>query len=204
MKARQLREHGILRRENGHVRTEPGQNFPCGGGNVAAVHQCGHGHTARVERASDDEGALRNEQGLRRVLPAAELHLGQAGVDIQLRGGKFGDLDQTARSDARSGRGAEQIENRKRNVITRPPGERCRGAACRSRRRTYSPYWPPLKWQAPFVIAGSEATWRPEREARGSALGVQSRSTRLNCGKAIGEIVSAFPRLPRRPAASSQ
>ena len=94
MEARQLREHGILRRENGHVRTEPGQNFPCGGGNVAAVHQGGHGHTARVERASDDEGALRDEQGLRRVLPAAELHLGQAGVDIQLRGGKFGDLDQ--------------------------------------------------------------------------------------------------------------
>ena len=94
MKARQLREHGILRRENGHVRTEPGQNFPCGGGNVAAVHQCGHGHTARVERASDDEGALRDEQGRRRVLPAAELHLGQAGVDIQLRGGKIGDLDQ--------------------------------------------------------------------------------------------------------------
>ena len=94
MEARQLREHGILRRENGHVRTEPGQNFPCGGGNVAAVHQGGHGHTARVERASDDEGALRDEQGLRRVLTAAELHLGQAGVDIQLRGGKFGDLDQ--------------------------------------------------------------------------------------------------------------
>ena len=32
----------------------------------------------------------------------------------------------------------------------------------------------------------------------------QSRRTRPNRGKAIGEIVTAFPRLPRRPAASSQ
>ena len=45
---------------------------------------------------------------------------------------------------------------------------------------------------------GRRPTWRPEREARGSALGVQSRSTRSECGKAIGEIAAAFPRLPRR------
>ena len=44
---------------------------------------------------------------------------------------------------------------------------------------------------------GRRPTWRPEREARGSALGVQSRSTRSECGKAIGEIAAAFPRLPR-------
>ena len=44
---------------------------------------------------------------------------------------------------------------------------------------------------------GRRPTWRPEREARGSALGVQSRSTRPECGKAIGEIAAAFPRLPR-------
>ena len=42
---------------------------------------------------------------------------------------------------------------------------------------------------------GQRPTWRPEREARGSALGVQSRSTRLNCGKAIGENATASPRL---------
>ena len=42
---------------------------------------------------------------------------------------------------------------------------------------------------------GQRPTWRPEREARGSALGVQSRSTRLNCGKAIGENAAASPRL---------
>ena len=45
---------------------------------------------------------------------------------------------------------------------------------------------------------GQRPTWRPEREARGSALGVQSCSTRPHRGKAIGEIVTAFPRLPRR------
>ena len=119
----------------------------------------------------------------------------------------------------------------------------CRGAACRSRRRTYSPYKPPSKWQtlpichceeangrrgnlgkavtliapaivgerhaAPgdaltvrtshrqngkrfrFVIARSEATW-------------QSRRTEPDPRKTIGEIVTAFPRLPRRPLASSQ
>ena len=44
---------------------------------------------------------------------------------------------------------------------------------------------------------GRRPTWRPERAARGSALGVQSRSTRPYRGKAIGEIVTAFPRLPR-------
>ena len=45
---------------------------------------------------------------------------------------------------------------------------------------------------------GQRPTWRPEREARGSALGVQSRSTRLHRGKVTGEIATAFPRLPRR------
>ena len=44
---------------------------------------------------------------------------------------------------------------------------------------------------------GRRPTWRPEREARGSALGVQSRSTRLHRGKVTGEIATAFPRLPR-------
>ncbi len=44
---------------------------------------------------------------------------------------------------------------------------------------------------------GRRPTWRPEREARGSALGVQSCSTRLNRGKAIGKNAAAFPRLPR-------
>ena len=45
---------------------------------------------------------------------------------------------------------------------------------------------------------GRRPTWRPERAARGSALGVQSRRTRPHRGKAIGENATAFPRLPRR------
>ena len=45
---------------------------------------------------------------------------------------------------------------------------------------------------------GQRPTWRPEREARGSALGVQSRSSRLHRGKVTGENATAFPRLPRR------
>ena len=45
---------------------------------------------------------------------------------------------------------------------------------------------------------GRRPTWRPERAARGSALGVQSRSSRLHRGKVTGEIATAFPRLPRR------
>ena len=45
---------------------------------------------------------------------------------------------------------------------------------------------------------GRRPTWRPERAARGSALGVQPRRTRPHRGKAIGENATAFPRLPRR------
>ena len=44
---------------------------------------------------------------------------------------------------------------------------------------------------------GRRPTWRPERKARGSALWVQSHSTMMDNRKAIGEIVTAFPRLPR-------
>ena len=79
--------------------------------------------------------------------------------------------------------------------------ESCRGAACRSRQRTCSQYRLSLKWHwGPDLSlrGGRRPTWRPEREARGSALGVQSRSTRLHRGKVTGEIATAFPRLPRR------
>ena len=75
---------------------------------------------------------------------------------------------------------------------------RCRRGDSRARRRTCSPYKPPSKWQTPPDLSlrgGRRPTWRPEREARGSALGVQSRSTRLNCGKAISENAAASPRL---------
>ena len=39
---------------------------------------------------------------------------------------------------------------------------------------------------------GQRPTWRPERAARGSALGVQSRSARLNHWKAFGENANRF------------
>ena len=55
---------------------------------------------------------------------------------------------------------------------------RCRRGDSRARRRTCSPYKPPSKWQTPPDLSlrgGRRPTWRPEREARGSALGVQSR-----------------------------
>ena len=97
----------------------------------------------------------------------------------------------------------------------------CRGAACRSRRCTCSPYRPPPKWHAPIasvaalserlvgVIQRQQGTgaprhsltchceapkwpWRPERAARGSALGVQSRRARLNHWKAFGENANRF------------
>ena len=164
----------------------------------------------------------------------------------------------------------------------------CRGAACRSRRCTCSPYRPPSKWHAPIASVaalserlvgviqrqqgtgaprhsltchcegalrlwqsregtsssykvpikrtnrlrlqrrsasafgsckfprsnadrvmppnlslrgGRRPTWRPERAARGSALGVQSRSARLNHWKAFGENATAFPRLQRAQSA---
>ena len=44
---------------------------------------------------------------------------------------------------------------------------------------------------------GRRPTWRPERAARGSALGVQSRRSWPDRRKAIGENETAFPRLPR-------
>ena len=52
-----------------------------------------------------------------------------------------------------------------------------RGVACRARRRTCNLYKPPSKWKTLPTCHCEAPTgpWRPEREARGSALGVQSR-----------------------------
>ena len=78
---------------------------------------------------------------------------------------------------------------------------RCRGGGSQSRRRTGVISGPSIKrgWPPDLSLRGGRRpTWRPEREARGSALGVQSRSSRLHRGKVTGEIATAFPRLPRR------
>ena len=104
---------------------------------------------------------------------------------------------------------------------------RCRGADSRARRCTCSPYRPPLKRYAPIasVAALSERhagwqslrhtfcgvkfsslslrgvrrpTWRPEREARGSALGVQSRGGSCDFADSFPAIQPGTARLPRR------
>ena len=78
---------------------------------------------------------------------------------------------------------------------------RCRGGGSQSRRRTGVISGPSIKrgWPPDLSLRGGRRpTWRPEREARGRALGVQSRSSRLHRGKVTGEIATAFPRLPRR------
>ena len=103
----------------------------------------------------------------------------------------------------------------------------CRGAACRSRRCTCSPYRPPSKWHAPIASVaalserhagwqslrhtfcgvkfsslslrgGRRPTWRPEREARGSALGVQSREGSCDFADGFPTMRPGTARLPRR------
>ena len=72
---------------------------------------------------------------------------------------------------------------------------RCRGGACPARRCTNDSYRLSLKWQA-LPNCHCEAPtgpWRPEREARGSALGVQSRSAWLD-----NRVLPAKTQLPTR------
>ena len=78
---------------------------------------------------------------------------------------------------------------------------RCRGGDSRARRRTCSPYKPPSKWQTPPDLSlrgGRRPTWRPEREARGSALGVQSREGSCDFAEGFPTIRLCTARLPRR------
>ena len=53
----------------------------------------------------------------------------------------------------------------------------CRGGDSRARRCTGGTNGPPLKWRRPKAChcEAPKGPWRPERAARGSALGVQSR-----------------------------
>ena len=78
---------------------------------------------------------------------------------------------------------------------------RCRGGDSRARRRTCSPYKPPSKWQTPPDLSlrgGHRPTWRPEREARGSALGVQSREGSCVFADSFPMMRPGTARLPRR------
>ena len=63
---------------------------------------------------------------------------------------------------------------------------RCRGRAVPSRRRTCSPYKPPSKWLTP-----------PNCHCEAPKGPWQSRSTRTDNGRTVGEIAAACPRLPR-------
>ena len=78
---------------------------------------------------------------------------------------------------------------------------RCRRGDSRARRRTCSPYKPPSKWQTPPDLSlrgGRRPTWRPEREARGSALGVQSREGSCVFADSFPTMRPGTARLPRR------
>ena len=66
---------------------------------------------------------------------------------------------------------------------------------------TGSPYKPPSKWQTPPDLSlrgGRRPTWRPEREARGSALGVQSREGSCVFADSFPTMRPGTARLPRR------
>ena len=104
---------------------------------------------------------------------------------------------------------------------------RCRGGDSRARRRTPDPYRLSLKWHAPIASVaalserhadwqllryafcgvklsdlslrgGRRPTWRPEREARGSALGVQSREGSCVFADSFPTMRPGTARLPRR------
>ena len=104
---------------------------------------------------------------------------------------------------------------------------RCRRGDSRARRRTPDPYRLSLKWHAPIASVaalserhadwqllryafcgvklsdlslrgGRRPTWRPEREARGSALGVQSREGSCDFAEGFPTIRLCTARLPRR------
>ena len=76
----------------------------------------------------------------------------------------------------------------------------CRGADSRARRRTCNLYKPPSKWQTLPTCHCEAPTgpWRPEREARGSALGVQSREGSCVFAEGFPTIRLCTARLPRR------
>ena len=75
-------------------------------------------------------------------------------------------------------------QNRYNSTDIAGPAAPCRGGDSRARRCTSSPYKPPLKWGWPPICHCEEAqpTW-------------QSRRTRPNREKAIGENATASPRL---------
>ena len=60
---------------------------------VLSLHQKGQGLTACVQRVLYDLQAFRNEDPVFGIPPVFQLCLRQPGIDIQLRGGQVGDLN---------------------------------------------------------------------------------------------------------------
>ena len=83
----------------------------------------------------------------------------------------------------------------------RRPHAPCRGRAFPSRRCTGVISGPSIKrgWPPDLSLRGGRRpTWRPEREARGSALGVQSRGGSCDFADGFPVIRPGTARLPRR------
>ncbi len=93
-------------------------------------------------------------------LPATHLQSVQATVkmanasDLSLRGGQR----PTWRPEREARGSALGVQSREGSHVDRT--RHCRGAACRSRRRTYSPYKPPSKWQTLPICHCEEANGR--------------------------------------------
>ena len=167
--------------------------------------------------------------------------------DLSLRGGQR----PTWRPEREARGSALGVQSREGSHVDRT--RHCRGADSRARRRTYSPYKPPSKWQtlpichceeangrrgalsakreevplgcnlgkavtliAPAIVGertagpGGALTVRTSHRQNGKRFRLviarseatwQSRRTEPDPRKTIGEIVTAFPRLPRARSA---
>ena len=118
-------------------------------------------------------------------LPATHLQSVQATVkmanasDLSLRGGQR----PTWRPEREARGSALGVQSREGSHVDRT--RHCRGAACRSRRRTYSPYKPPSKWQTLPICHCEEANGR-----RG-ALSAKREEVPLGCN--LGKAVTISP-----------
>ena len=83
----QLPVSGIYR----HI-AAAGQNLLCRAGDLLALHQQGKGLVSGVQRPGDHLGAFGDKDALFRLQSVAQLRLREPSVDVQLRGGKVGDL----------------------------------------------------------------------------------------------------------------
>ena len=93
VEAGELGQHIQRRGVDRDVRVAAVQDLRALAADVLRLHEERHRHAACIQRPPDDQRALRNEQGVGRVGAVDQLVFGGAGVDVQLRRGKIGDLD---------------------------------------------------------------------------------------------------------------